>query len=199
MLWAVLGLLAAFLCGSIPFGYLIVRWRTGKDVREHGSGNIGSTNAARVLGGRWGYVVLVLDVLKGTIGVLVGALVMDPAQSGLVVMASLLPAAAIAGHCFTPWLGFRGGKGVATMFGALLPVLHGAVIVPVLVYLVIARVFKAVSAGSIAAALSVLLSTAFYGPLFAWVSVPVAALVLWQHRDNIKRLLAGTERRIGES
>ena len=227
MAFALLGLLVAFLLGSIPTGYLLVKAKTGKDIRTLGSGNIGSTNVGRVLGGKWGYLVLFLDVFKGLAATLVGFTVAILSESLLLyipeggeytppqtwaylrLLPLYCPFAAIAGHCFSPWLGWRGGKGVATMFGSTVlpmamvafPVGALAASFPVNVYLIFSKVMRLVSLGSIGAALALpvgVLSVVRWDPVSLVVTLPITLLILWRHKENIKRLLAGTERRMGE-
>lgn len=218
-------LAAAFLAGSIPFGLLVARAK-GVDIRAHGSGNIGATNVGRVLGKRFFYLVFLLDFLKGFLpvlaaGWLLGALshmAIEPATSlkwlGVVV-------AAVAGHVFTPWLKFKGGKGVATSAGALLAVFPAMTIpgvVALLVFLVCLRVWRYVSLAAILACASVPLSVAAWFHLahmgitlrdepavevvhmlpFLGVSTLLAVMVVWTHRSNIARLRAGTESRWGQ-
>ena len=182
--------LGDFLCGSIPFGLLLVKVAGKGDVREHGSGNIGATNVSRVGGKALGILTLLLDILKGFLPVFLAKQLGwgEPALS-------LLALSAVLGHVFTPWLKFRGGKGVATALGTALA-FRAAMVLPALgVFIVLLLVFRYVSLGSVmaAAALPVLL---------AWKGAPPAVLLLWagisltvvlKHHENIRRLLKGTE------
>lgn len=205
----------AFLCGSIPFGLLIARSRA-IDIRTHGSGNIGATNVWRVLGRGPGLTCFILDVLKGFIPTLAAGL-----WTGLISMHTIAPrdawlwvavmAAAILGHMFTPFAGFKGGKGVATALGAMLgmyPYLTLPALALLAVWILAAAIWRYVSLASCIAAAA--LPALVYG--FAWragdptapgiipfylVTASIGALVIVRHRANIKRLLSGTENRIG--
>ncbi|MBC8514637.1 glycerol-3-phosphate 1-O-acyltransferase PlsY [bacterium] len=217
MVAVLLACLVAFLCGSIPFGYILVKKKTGKDIRDFGSGNIGSTNVARVLGGKWGYVVLFFDILKGVAGIGLAILILEngssfstPASLLEDTLTDLIPFFAVAGHCFSPWLGWKGGKGVATMFGITIAVLGWWFLVPLFVYLLVSKGFRAVSIGSLLASLSLPFIAAFsqgtQATIPSWgfaqdqlslpMFLPITILVWWQHRKNIQRLVQGKERRI---
>jgi glycerol-3-phosphate acyltransferase PlsY len=186
-----------YLLGSIPFGYILVRTFRGEDVRSSGSGNIGATNVARtspVLG----VLTLVFDALKGIAAVLiVRAFFTGPNTKLLMTLAAF---AAVSGHMFPLWLKFRGGKGVATSFGAFALIAPKSVLCLVGIFLVIVAALRHVSLGSVAAA------AAF--PLLAWLlheasglelllMAITSLLVIWKHRQNISRLLAGTEPKVG--
>jgi len=215
-LWIVL-IAIGFVCGSIPFGLIIARTK-GIDIRQHGSKNIGATNVGRVLGRKYGLLCFILDALKGSIPVL-GVwwfIARDhPEQTNLVaVLMPLVGIAAILGHVFSPWVGFRGGKGVATSFGALLsmwPLMTFPAIGALLVWFVVLKAFRFVSLASICAALSLpillvvrvvwmpgearMQADAFLPLLIAVTAL--AVLVIWKHRTNIARLKSGTEPRVG--
>lgn len=196
---AILVCVGAFLLGAIPFGFLIGRAK-GVDLREHGSGNIGATNVMRTLGKGPGALVLLLDALKGLIPVLTAAYALR-LTPGFVVAAGV---AAILGHIYTPFLRFRGGKGVATSLGVLIglsPVIAAAV---VLVFAVTVWASRYVSLGSLLGALAqaVLFWTLPHGqdgfPLpYRIFSLIAAVFVLIRHRQNIQRLLSGTESKVG--
>ncbi len=215
-IWAA-GALGAYFLGSIPFGLLIGLAR-GVDIRQHGSRNIGATNAGRVLGRRWGVLCFALDVAKGlvpvlTVGWLTGALAAS--HGGRLAPLDALPwlaivACAIGGHMFSVFLRFKGGKGVATGFGALLglwPVLTLAALIALGVWIICIRATRIVSISSIAAASSLPVSTLLLAlarsirpgtTLALTLSLALlAALVIWKHRANIARLRAGTEPRVG--
>ena len=200
----VLWCLAAFLCGSIPFGLLLVKLAGKGDVRAHGSGTIGATNVSRVGGKGLGVVTLLLDVLKGFLPVFLAK------QAGVSPdLLSLLALAAVLGHAFTPWLKFQGGKGVATALGVLLAVDAQLVVLPLATFLFALWLTRHVSLGSILAAammpVQFLLTGASilnYGGTLLELLVPalpwaaLALLVIWKHRDNIRRLQAGTESKL---
>jgi glycerol-3-phosphate acyltransferase PlsY len=191
------GPLVLYLAGSIPFGYLLGRLK-GIDLRQHGSGNIGATNAMRVLGKPLGILAFVGDVGKGLGPLLVlKALIGDwePAWGrDLTMIACGL--AAILGHNYTPWLGFKGGKGIATsagVLGALLPLTLAA---SLSLWIITVLATRYVSVGSIAASLSLPVATLLFYPgqtEFLAFSAAAGFLGLWRHRGNIVRLRAGTE------
>lgn len=195
----VLWCLGAFLCGSIPFGLLLVKLAGKGDVREHGSGNIGATNVSRVGGKALGIVTLLLDIAKGFLPVFI-ARKLGLGDNGLV----LLALAAVLGHVFTPWLKFQGGKGVATALGVILAVGPQMLILPMSTFILALWLTRHVSLGSILAAAMVpmqflILAFTFFGPPDWRMVLPLvilAVLVIWKHRDNIKRLQEGTESRL---
>jgi len=191
-------LLAAYLLGSIPFGYLVVRIGGGGDVRRHGSGNIGATNVARVSGTLSGLLTLALDTAKGYLAVWLAARATGENIRWMTVVALL----ALCGHLFPVWLGFRGGRGVATAGGVFLPICWQAVVGAAVVWLMVVAFWRYVSLGSIAAAASLPLLVYFlYAPghapplLVSAVTSAATALVIWRHRANIARLLDGREPR----
>ncbi len=202
----------AFLLGSIPFGLIISKVFFGIDIREHGSGNIGTTNAMRSMGKIGGSAVFVLDFGKGLFsGVLAWLFATSflPAsglESGALVtynvMLSLAFMGCIWGHIFSPWLKFKGGKGIAVAVGCVF-VTFGWVgaSIELLIFIVLVAATKYVSLGSIvaAAACPFFASYYFWGDWAAIALCTIAGLtVVWAHRENITRLLAGTERRIGD-
>jgi glycerol-3-phosphate acyltransferase PlsY len=191
----------SYLLGSIPFGYLLVRIFHGEDVRQSGSGNIGATNVSRkspVLG----VLTLLLDALKGTAAVVLSYEVADRVVAIPTLEQGALGALfAVIGHMFPVWLRFRGGKGVATALGAFVLIAPKAVLIAVVIFIVMVAISRYVSLGSIVA-------VAIF-PFMAWrtglyLSPTVLALIsiaslliLIKHRDNMRRLWAGTENRIG--
>ncbi len=217
MLALALAIPLAFLSGSIPFGLLIAKAK-GVNIRDHGSGNIGATNVWRVLGRGPGLTCFALDVAKGlapTLGAGLAAGLVGrasvPAGEAWLWLAGV--AAAVLGHMFSPWIGFKGGKGVATGFGALLgiyPLLTWPAIGAFVVWVVVVKASKFVSLASCLGALSL--------PVWLWVTIEVlsdqpgrhggalafyvvvgllAAVVVAKHRANLGRLVRGTENRVG--
>lgn len=203
---------AAFLLGSIPFGLIISKVFYHTDIRDHGSGNIGTTNAIRTIGKVGGYSVFVLDFGKGLLsGVLAWAFCWFFLPGGglmpgaLVTYDTMLAVAFLGcvwGHIFSPWLGFKGGKGIAVAVGCLF-VTYGVVgaCLELVIFAVLVVATKRVSIGSIAAAVA----CPFFAWYYFWGDWPAAVLcsiagltVVWAHRENIKRLRAGTESRIGD-
>ncbi len=186
----VLWCLGAFLCGSIPFGLLLVKLAGKGDVREHGSGNIGATNVSRVGGKALGIVTLLLDILKGFLPVFLGK-AFGLGESAL----SFLALAAVLGHVFTPWLKFQGGKGVATALGVALA-FRAAMVLPALgLFIVLLLIFRFVSLGSVMAALALPVALIWTGatPLVILLWADISLLVIVKHHENIRRLLKGTE------
>jgi len=193
----------AFMWGGIPTAFLIGKLR-GIDVRRHGSGNVGGTNVLRLLGWRWGVAVMAVDIGKGYVAVrLLPEL--PVAEAHTIHLALAAGVAAVLGHVFTPYLRFRGGKGVATAAGALLGLAPIPTLVAAGVFGVVVFGTRIVSLGSLSAAgafpLSGFVFDRYTGIVVdeavLWFSVGLAALVAWTHRDNIRRLVAGREHRFG--
>ena len=190
--------LMAYLLGSIPFGFLIVRAR-GSDIRREGSGNIGAANVARTAGAFAGVLTLLLDAAKGYTAVYL-AQRWAHGDSRWMMAAAL---AAVIGHMFPVWLGFKGGKGVATGLGVFLPICREAVGIAVLLWIVMVLFWRYSSLGSIVAAVALpILVYVLYAPGHApspFVTVGtilISVLVLVKHRPNLERLVAGTESRL---
>ena len=192
---ATLLLLASFLIGSIPTGYILGRL-CGVDLRTAGSGNIGATNAARVLGKKFGAITLAGDVIKGVAAASLPLIVFSP------WLEPLCGAAAVFGHCYSPALRFNGGKGVATALGVFLVIAPVSAGIGLVVFLGLYKVSGFVSVGSIGAALA-LPAAVYCEPLFNSTAAPgsykpaaaliIAAIVLVRHKQNIIRLLSGEE------
>jgi acyl phosphate:glycerol-3-phosphate acyltransferase len=211
-----IAIIASYLIGSIPFG-LIITAAHGKDLRKIGSGNIGATNVARALGKKWAYVCFVLDLLKGLLPMLLIQPLAEayPGQSQteyvtLMFLWLAVGCAAIIGHIFPIYLKFKGGKGVATSFGVALgiwPYFTISALFAVCIWLVVVLIWRYVSLASIIASIAFpvfLLSaivfnqswqfTALWPLVIASIAIPL--MVIIRHRENIKRLLAGTEHQI---
>jgi acyl phosphate:glycerol-3-phosphate acyltransferase len=201
MLTAAGWLLASYLLGAIPTSYLVSRGIARIDLRQRGSGNLGATNLYRVLGWRYAVPVALFDIAKGAVPVLVFAPQVQATGLAPLPIALACGVAAILGHVFSIFVGFRGGKGVATAAGVMLGLAPLAVGVAALVWAVILLLTGYVSLASITAA--VVLPFAVYlldnspSPPLLWVSLGVAAGVVVLHRQNIQRLLKGTENRFG--
>lgn len=195
----VLVYVAAFLLGSIPSGVVIGRGLYGIDPRSGGSGNIGATNASRMLGAKGGAAVMVCDMLKGAVavGIARGVTALcgfaEPVADALVMGSATV---AIAGHIYSPWLGFKGGKGISTGFGSLLvasPLLALGLLVVFFVFAVATRI---VSVGSVAAAASVTVFALLLHPgsvPFAVFALLTSVMVIYAHRANLVRLAHGEE------
>ncbi len=188
----ILVLLAAYLIGGIPFGYLLVKWKTGRDVRAMGSGNIGATNVLRTRGRMAGVVTLLLDGGKGYLAVWLAAHFLNGSELWM----SAAAAAVVVGHAFPAVLKFQGGKAVASFVGAFLCLQPVPVLATLLIFIAVVAATRFISLGSILGA------AAF--PFAVWlISHPGApailsaaacsTLVIWRHHENIGRLLAGTE------
>jgi acyl phosphate:glycerol-3-phosphate acyltransferase len=190
-----LAVLAAYLIGGIPIGWLVARASGVTDIRQHGSGTIGATNVLRTLGRRAGIATLLGDVGKGYLAVTLAA-ALGGGEPGVTATATV---AAVAGNCWSVFLGFRGGKGVATGLGALLTTVPLATLAALPVFVAVVATTRFVSLGSLLSALCV--------PLGAWAlgypaasvvaSLMVAAIIAGRHHENIGRLMAGTESRLG--
>jgi acyl phosphate:glycerol-3-phosphate acyltransferase len=194
-----LALVAAYLLGSIPFGLLIVKAAAGKDIREAGSGNIGAANVARNAGAVAGALTLLLDGAKGYFAVWLAG---RAAHENIhwMMAAGIL---AVVGHMFPVWLGFKGGKGVATGLGVFLPICWQAVAVGAVLWLLVVAFWRYSSLGSIAAAAAMpLFVYVLYAPRHAPPSsvtlgtVLISLLILFKHRSNMERLIAGKENRL---
>jgi glycerol-3-phosphate acyltransferase PlsY len=194
---AVLWLLASYFVGAIPTSHLLSRLFAGIDLRQHGSGNLGATNLYRVLGWKYAIPAAAVDIAKGAIPVLVFA----PQVSSSQLFALGCGVAAIVGHVFSVFVGFKGGKGVATAAGVMLGLTPLALLVSAVVWAVLVRVTGYVSVASIAAAavlpVSVYLLEDSASPALLWLAAMIATGVIILHRRNIQRLLKGTENRFG--
>jgi len=201
-------LLVGYLLGSIPSGYLAGRWLKGVDIRTLGSGSTGATNVLRQIGKAPALVVFLVDVLKGTVAVLLAKAVLQPLgispESDWWVVATGL--AALAGHIWPVWLRWHGGKAVATGLGMLLGLAWPVGLACFGVFLAVLSLSRIVSLSSVTAALSLpLLMLGFFAkagtdlrPAYLSLAVVAAVLVIWRHRSNIQRLLAGSEPKIGQ-
>ena len=191
----ILLLALGYVLGSIPTGLLIARWQKGVDIRRHGSGNIGMTNVLRAVGKGAAALTLVGDLAKGLIPALLArAWLTSPWAIGLVALA------AIAGHMYPLFAGFHGGKGVATTLGAFIPLLPGPLLLACVVWAACVALRRQVSLGSLAAAVALPIVALFWGSPAAYVlyALVAAALIGYRHRDNVRRLLVGTEPTIGQ-
>ncbi len=201
---------AAYLLGSVPFAFLIAR-SAGKDLRTIGSGNIGATNLARAVGRKWGYFCFALDVLKGLVPVAIVGALRDVSDNPLLLSLWLLVGiAAILGHVFPVYLRFKGGKGVATSFGVALglwPYFTVCALVALMVWIAVVLTWRYVSLASISAAVVFPIalvvgiltlpdwrSASLWPLVVAAIVIPI--LVIVRHRENIRRLVAGTENKV---
>ena len=196
---ALLWLVASYLIGAIPTSYLVGRWFRGIDLREHGSRNLGATNLYRTLGWRFAIPVGVFDVLKGAVPVLLfGGL-----APGIPYFPIWCGIAAVVGHVFSIFVGFKGGKGVATAAGMVIALAPLAFPVVLAAWALVVWLTGYVSLGSIVAAVLFpaadwLLHPTHRGGVSLSFDIALAAFIVWKHRQNIGRLLAGTENRFGK-
>jgi glycerol-3-phosphate acyltransferase PlsY len=198
ILYGLLALLAGYLLGSIPFGLLLTRWAGLGDVRSIGSGNIGATNVLRTGHRGLAAATLALDLLKGTLAVLI-VYTMAKRAVGFEAyrLAYLAGLGAVLGHLFPLWLGFHGGKGIATFIGVLLGVHWPAAAVFCLIWLGVAAVWRYSSLAALSGTAGVIVYYLIFGQAGLPYVLVMAALVTLKHHANIRRLLAGQESRIG--
>jgi acyl phosphate:glycerol-3-phosphate acyltransferase len=199
--------IVAYLLGSIPFGLILVRVFRKQDIRQQGSGNIGATNVIRSGSKGLGAVTFLLDVAKGFIAVIFAwqlALHMHQSQLQAQNLAATAAVCAIMGHIYTVWLGFKGGKGVATGFGVFLGIAPLSALVALLAFIVVFAISRYVSLASILAAIVFPLAALLrhhepLTPFMIAVVILLPLLIILKHHANIRRLLAGTEYRFGKS
>lgn len=192
-----LALVGSYLIGSIPSAYLLVKWLTGTDVREVGSGNVGATNVTRVAGFQAGLVVFIADLVKGWVAVRgLAPWLVTPLAPATQLACGL---AAVLGHLFPVWLQFRGGKGVATTIGVLVGAMPAVAVVWLVVWVLVFFPSRTVSLASLAAAVTIPITQLLTHRSRSEVLLGaiLAVLIMMRHRANIARLLQGTEHRFG--
>lgn len=189
----------AYLCGSVPTGFLVARAK-GIDIRKVGSGNMGATNVFRTLGKGPGILVLLIDAAKGALPVLLLVLLFDDTGADPVWLKLISALVAVLGHNYTCWLGFKGGKGIATSAGVLAALVPQAFLITLATWVVVFAVSRYVSLASVAAAGILPVATVLTRqpvPIIG-LNLLLGLLAIWKHKPNIERLLAGTENRIGK-
>jgi acyl phosphate:glycerol-3-phosphate acyltransferase len=202
MTWLLIFVLS-YLIGSVPWGYLIARLK-GVDIRQHGSGNIGTANVLRVMGKKWGYLVFLCDFFKGILSVKLGSLIAAYFLVNVGLGSVIAALACVLGHDYPIWLGFKGGKGIATLAGTVLSLFPPLVFVSFgVVWIAVFLISRYTSLASISAAVALpiaayLIVAKAELPLLVGFSVLMAAIAIWRHRTNIARLLNGTENRFGK-
>ncbi len=212
--------LIPFIFGSIPSGYILVKILFKKDIRKHGSKNIGSTNVGRTFGSKYGYMTLLLDMLKGYLGVLISYNMLSSGfqnENNINIAICLLPLFAVLGHAFSPFMNWKGGKGVATTFGSFIFFNFEYMLICLSFYLITIKKSKFVSLGSIISTCLLPLSSYLYLknnlkiihksgnyfinldeniPHILLQTLPIIILVVFLHRENLTRLKKGTESKI---
>ncbi len=192
--------LAAYFCGSIPFGLLVAKGVKGIDIREHGSRNIGTTNVFRVVGKKWGVIVFLLDALKGYAGVWIASLIVRTIPGSSVSF--LFAVTAILGHTFPVWISFKGGKGVATSLGVFLAVALLPTLIAFGLWILVFSFTRIVSISSLYAAAAFPLASLLFvlrfqsHPALIPISLLLCGFIFYTHRENIKRLRRGEEKRL---
>ncbi|HEX5938752.1 MAG TPA: glycerol-3-phosphate 1-O-acyltransferase PlsY [Dehalococcoidia bacterium] len=199
-MWEVAAMAAVgYLCGSIPFGWLMGRFTMRIDVRDYGSGKTGFTNTMRSLGLKRSVAVLIGDILKGALPVVLARALVDGEAAQ--VAAGI---GAVVGHIWPVWLGFRGGAGVATGVGAALAMNPFVVLAAALVFVLCVAVVRIMSVASLAGTLALVAAFAIFSladlspAAYIVFAIVAGALIWWRHRSNIQRLLSGTEPRLGQ-
>ena len=197
MLQILLALVVGYLIGSIPTGYIIVKAKTGEDIRKVGSGSTGATNVKRVLGKKWFFIVMILDAIKGALPVVLAVLFLHAyAKYGITPVAAAV--AVLVGHSKSIFLKFTGGKSVASGVGTIIALCWPVGLITAAIWGVITWVSKYVSLGSIIAlAISPILMWAFKQPLgYIAYAATGDVYIIWLHRENIKRLIKGEENKV---
>ncbi len=188
----------SYLMGSIPSGYILVKKKLNKDVREYGSGNIGSTNVKRVAGEKLSKITAISDMLKAIIPVLLTRILIwsDILKTDASLSLSLVAIAAILGHNYTIFLKFKGGKGVATSAAAFMIVVPIPFLITAVIFFGLKLVTKIVSIRSLAAGITLFLSTLLlgYNKYYVYATLFACLLVFWRHKSNIARLIKGEEK-----
>ncbi len=203
----IIALILAYLFGSIPFGHLIVKLKTGQDVRASGSGATGATNVLRTAGKTLGILTFALDIVKGVVAVLLARWLMGVGSGDTTWVVAGAAILAILGHIFPVWLGFKAGKGVATGLGVFLAIAPVAALCAFAIFILIVAKTRYISLGSIVSTVVmiplILLWNGWvwpnlYLPQMLVAITVVAAVIVFKHSDNIKRLMAGTENKFGQ-
>ncbi len=190
----ILALVVSYFLGSIPFSLLVGKLVAGVDIRTKGSGNVGATNVLRTLGTKGAILALLGDALKGVVAVWLGMLIGGPLLAAACAVISIL------GHCFSVFLGFNGGKGVATTAGIILYLMPKVVVVLLVTFIIIVALSRYVSLGSITVAVLFPLMAFLldYNNAYIIMSIFMAVLVIYRHKENIAKLKNGTESKIGQ-
>ena len=201
ILYLILIAIVAYLIGSIPTGYIIVKLKTGQDIREVGSGSTGATNVKRVLGKAWFFIVMILDAIKGALPVVLAAYLSSKFADAMRIAPPLAATCVIIGHSKPLFLGFRGGKSVASGVGTIIALCPFAGLSIAVIWAIITYVSKYVSLGSVLGCVLNAIIISFFVPgeylkIFAIVFLVILAII--KHKENIKRLIKGEERKLGQ-
>jgi glycerol-3-phosphate acyltransferase PlsY len=194
MVKLILSGVVAYLLGSVTLGMIVPRLMgSTQDVRKEGSGSVGATNVLRTRGKLPGALVLLGDLLKGSLAAVIGIELAGPSGGAVAGVCALL------GHCFPLYYGFKGGRGVATAAGVVFVMFPESMLILLPVFIIAVAVTKIVSVGSLLAAVALAICVWLFQPLIpvGWVSIFAALLVIWKHEGNIRRLIAGTENKLG--
>jgi acyl phosphate:glycerol-3-phosphate acyltransferase len=193
-------IVAGYLAGSIPFGVVLTRLLTGTDVRKVGSGNIGASNVTRAAGKAAGVLTLVLDAAKAAVPMVVArALLASEGEAAAIRWATLVGIAAFVGHIYPVWLGFKGGKGVATALGVFVVLAPWVALAGVAAFGVAIALTRVPAVGSLAGTAVIAIGTfATYGAssFVSWAGVAIALVIVLRHRSNIERLVKGAEHKV---
>lgn len=206
-----LAIIGTYLIGSIPFGLLVARFVGGIDIRQHGSGNIGATNVGRILGRKYFFVVFMLDMLKGFVPTFLAVQETEAIKfSNLTPLLShapiLIAASAVIGHNFPAYLKFKGGKGVATSLGVVLAIDLSSSLLALAVFMITLSIWRYISLSSLLATTAFLVGhfSTTENPLgrLEWgtslIMIALWAMMIWRHKGNLKRILTGTEPKVGQ-
>jgi len=198
-------IITGYLLGAIPFGVIIGKLVRGIDVREHGSGSMGMTNVMRTVGAKAGLIVLIADVLKGAGAVALAWAIFYSEPDSTVHWGQMAGgAAAVIGHSWPIYIGFRGGRGISTAFGAIMVVSWQVGLICLAAFLLMVAIFRYISLGSISGAIALVIAMVVFficysGPVaYLAFALVVAPIVIFRHRANIERLLSKTEPKIGK-
>lgn len=195
MFYIIAAIIISFLCGALPTAFLVAMFSAKIDIRQHGSGNVGATNAFRVLGKKYGFMVLVIDFLKGYLPIL---FFMHSTNARIYENVPWFGLAAVLGHIFTPFLGFKGGKGIATGAGVICAIKPMLFIGTLSVWIIVFMITHIVSLSSIIAASSMILLAFLTDPHWhvRFFFILIFIVSIWTHRSNIIRIIKGVENRL---
>lgn len=195
MEYSLIGFIISFIIGAIPTSFIIGKWIGKLDIRQHGSGNVGATNVNRTMGAKWGLFVLAFDVGKGVAAVLAMPLLFQHSDMHITELRALYGFAAITGHIWSPFLKFKGGKGVATSLGVFICLSAPSTLIATLAFVLVVWKTRYISLGSLIAAIAVPVSMAiFHEPrIYLMLSMVISVIIVQKHKSNLKRVAMGEE------